>query len=153
MKFLSLKILIAPFVLAVVFSACKIATDNDYDNAAKDICNCMETAFKDFPKPMKDAMIKAGKMPGDFDKNFQDELGKYFEENPLEALTIMSDADKLKFDENAGEKCIKELEKKYKNLTSFESNSQIEQKLLDAINKVPGCELTAVAIKQGNKTK
>jgi len=151
MKFPSKQPLIAILLFSLFLGACNVATDKDYDNAARDICGCMETAFKDFPKPMKDLMVKASKMPGDFDKNFQSELEKYFEENPLEAIKIMADKDNIKFNEKDGEKCVEDLKKKYDKLISFESDTQIEQKLMDAVNKIPGCELTSAALKASNK--
>jgi hypothetical protein len=151
MKFSSKQPVFAIVLFSLFLGACNVATDKDYDNAARDICGCMETAFKDFPKPMKELMVKASKMPGDFDKNFQSEIENYFEENPLEAIKIMAEGDKIKFNEKDGEKCMDDLKKKYDKLISFESDSKIEQKLLDAVNKIPGCELTSAALKASNK--
>lgn len=144
---------LAMLLFSILFGACNVATDKDYENAAKDICGCMETAFKDIPKPMKDIMVKASKMSGSFDKNFEKELEKYFEENPIEAIQLMADGDKIKFNEKDGEKCVEDLKKKYDKLISFDSDTKIEQKLMDAVNKIPGCELTSAALKASKEGK
>lgn len=132
------KLLILP-VLAMALFACNMASDEDYDNMAKDMCDCVDKSLEGMSDRGKQIMTDSD---GD-DAKIQEGFMSY----------AMEDSEAASADMNvlAGmaaslQKCGEGLESKYDNVYTTDSEEEREKKLVEAVNRLDGCKITKFAI-------
>ena len=120
----------------------KKTTDQDYVNAANDMCDCVNKSTNMVSDEFKIAMIE-GIKSGKSMEEVMESIAKENSEQLLKDASILMEAGpKI-------EKCMKSLEKKYENIYSKESETEILNKLIKALEKNKSCEWTYSLMKLG----
>lgn len=130
------------FVLLSVVSigSCNLANDDDYANVAEDLCSCVNSKSEDISQGMKTALIEATEK----NQSMTDAMETFTEQNPdmtandLIAISLLGE--KI-------EDCNKDLEVKYKDVYTNESDYEIERRLLEALRENDNCKWTYSLIK------
>lgn len=129
--------------LLVGLSACNMADDGDYEGMASDMCGC----FNDATAGLSDEARKIVEDAGKNDENAQDALMGYIENNPIEG---MKDIEVLAgLEESDFMACLSELEKKYDDVYTTETEAEVQDKLIEVMKDVDGCALTYAFVKAG----
>ena len=127
-------------IACISLASCNVAGKDDYANVAEDICGCVNTKSEDISQGMKTAIMDAVETGQDMESA----VDAYATENPDQALkdglAMMELGERI-------EGCITELEVKYKDLYSSESDEEIERRLLEALEKNAKCKWTHALIK------
>lgn len=134
---------ILPFVSMLMFAitqpGCQnMADKDDYQAAASDMCNCVNLATKDLSPELKKIIAN----------NPKDEkaLEDYFERNPEQALTAMTTL--LSIEEEM-KPCIKDLEVKYKDIYTNDSEAEVMRKVMNVLKSEPDCKFSYALIQAG----
>jgi hypothetical protein len=136
------KLLILP-VLAMALFACNIASEEDYDNMAKDMCDCIEGSMEGMSDRGKQII---GDSEGDATK-LQEGLLSYMMEDSQAA---QADIAVMEVMDAKMEACNDKLEKKYDNVYSSESEDEVLKKLIEAVNKLDdGCKASKALLNAG----
>ena len=128
---------------SIVFTSCQdIADEQDYVNASNDMCDCVNKSTNMVSDEVKSAMIE-GIKSGKSMEEVMESIAKENSEQLLKDASILMEAGpKI-------EKCMKSLEKKYENIYSKESETEILNKLIKALEKNKSCEWTYSLMKLG----
>src|SRR3989338_4295504 len=116
-------ILLAPVVLSL--GACNMADDSDYENMANDICDCVNSG-----------------------KNVETAIQEIAMEDPAQA---MKDAEEMMGLEAGMTKCGEDLEKKYENVYSSDTEAEVQKKLVETLKKNKSCAFTYAMYKLGTQ--
>ena len=140
------KLLYLALPVALGLGACNMAGDDDYENMANDICDCMnkntETVSDDMKKAIIDA-VDSGKAP---DEAMQEIAMKDPAQAMKDGQAMMDAGPKV-------EKCVTDLEKKYENVYSNETEAEVEKRLLETLKKNESCEWTYALYKLSKNMK
>ena len=127
----------------VGLSACNMADDADYKGMASDMCGC----FNDATAGLSDEGRKAIEDAGQNDTDMQAALMEYAQENPMQAmqdgqvLSSLGEADVMA--------CISDLEKKYDDVYTTDSEKEVQDKLMEVMKDMKECKLTYAFVKAG----
>lgn len=136
------KLLILP-ILAMSLFACNMASQEDYDNMAKDMCGCVEESLEGMSDRGKQIMEDSD---GD-DVKMQEDFMAYMIEDSEGAEADMMVLEKMQLSLTS---CGEKLEKKYDDVYSNESEDEIMKKLVEAVNNLDdGCKITKILINAG----
>lgn len=135
-------IYLAILPVALSLGACNVANDKDYENMATDICDCVNKSSEGMSEGMKDAFINGMKKGEDIEKMITDRAM----EDPE---TAMKDAQIMMGLEKDMATCMKDLEKKYNNVYTSETEKEVQQKLIKTMEKGQGCAFTHAIMKLG----
>ncbi|NDB34996.1 MAG: hypothetical protein EB023_06545 [Flavobacteriia bacterium] len=133
-------------VLMAVLFACNMASGDDYDNLAVDMCACINKSSSNISPTMKNAIINSN---GDQEKMMEG-IQATMGDNPEQAMT---DAIALESMGKETEKCISSLEKKYDKIYTTDKDEVVQQKLLNALEKSADCKFTYAILKIGMNSK
>jgi len=127
-------------IVSTISASCNVAGKDDYANVAEDICGCVNSKSEDISEGMKTAIIDAVETGQEMEAS----VDAYATENPDQAIkdgvAMMELGERI-------EGCIADLEIKYKDLYSNESDEEIERRLLEALKKNDKCKWTHALIK------
>jgi hypothetical protein len=136
------KLLFIPVVL-LGLSACNMASQDDYDAMASDMCGCFDEVKSELSEDAQNVIIDATNSGKDLEEAF----AEYAEEKPMEALkdqmAIMKLGDASVMD------CLDGLEKKYDDVYTSESETEIQDRIIKSLESMEGCELTLAIAKLG----
>jgi len=136
------KLLILPVLVMALF-ACNMASEEDYNNMAKDMCDCVEVSLEGMSDRGKQIMKDSD---GD-DTKMQQDFMTYMLEDSEGANSDMQVLTKM---ESSLSGCAEKLEKKYDNVYSTESEDEVMKKLIAAVNNLDdGCKITKMLINAG----
>lgn len=123
--------------------ACNMASQEDYDNMAKDMCGCVEESLEGMSDRGKQIMEDSD---GD-DVKMQEDFMAYMIEDSEGAEADMMVLGKMRLSLTS---CGEKLEKKYDDVYSNESEDEIMKKLVEAVNNLDdGCKITKILINAG----
>lgn len=111
----------------------EIADDTDYKNFAEDYCTCFNKSTASISEEAKQIIINSD--PSNPEKMIIDLIGKISYE----------DLEKI---ENT-EACMDEMEKKYGDLKTRDSEEEVIGKMLDAMDQNEKCEFTSAIMRIG----
>jgi hypothetical protein len=127
---------------SILVSSCNnMAGDDDYSNAAADICDCVNKATQNLSPEFKRLMEN----PTD-----QEAITKWAEENPEEALESLASVGEM---QTNIESCTKKIETKYKDVFKNESEKKALNKLMDKLKENSSCRFTYKVMKNGLQGK
>ena len=127
---------------SILVSSCNnMAGDDDYSNAAADICDCVNKATKNLSPEFKQLMENP---------NDQEAITKWAEENPGEALESLASVGDM---QTNIESCMKNLETKYKDLYTNDSEKEVLNKLMDKLKENSSCRFTYKVMQNGLQGK
>jgi len=132
--------LLCPAILAL--GACNVADDKDYDNMAADICDCVNKSTTGISDGMKSTLIQADKEG----KDLQTAVTEYMMKDPEQG---MKDAEAMMGLETGMSGCMKDLEKKYNDVYSTESEKEVQDKLMAKLKTNKDCAFTYTIAKMG----
>ncbi|MDB2656458.1 hypothetical protein N9Y60_00225 [Crocinitomicaceae bacterium] len=136
------KLLILP-VLAMALFACNMASEEDYNNMAEDMCDCIEGSTKGMSDRGKQIL---GDSDGDATK-LQQDLIAYMTEDPVGSA---KDMEVMAAMETDMVECSDKLEKKYDDVYTSESEDEIMKKLMEAVNNLDdGCKISKAILNAG----
>ena len=128
---------------SIVFTSCQdIADEQDYVNASNDMCDCVNKSTNMVSDECKSAMIEGVKSG----KSMDEVMASIVKDNPEQ---LLKDASILMEAGPKIEKCMKSLEKKYENIYSKESETEILERMIKTLEKNKSCEWTYSLIKIG----
>lgn len=134
-KFETMKKFILPlFVIALTLGSCNMANDDDYDNLAKDMCDCVNKHATGLSDGMRQTLIAASKDGADSDKLMSDQIMKDVEQGMKDQQIL------IKISEEVG-KCEEDLKKKYEDINTSDTEAVVQEKILKALKVQKGCEL------------
>ena len=116
--------------LLVGLSACNMADEGDYEGMATDMCKCFNDATAGLSDEGRKAIVDAGKN----DTDMQQALMEYAQENPMQAmadgqvLSSLGEADVMA--------CISALEEKYDDVYTTDSESEVQDKLIEVMKDI-----------------
>jgi hypothetical protein len=119
-----------------------MADEADYENMATDMCDCVNKNSTGISDGMKNTFVDAMKSG----KDFQTAVTEYVIKNPEVG---MKDAEEMTKLEGGMESCMNDLEKKYDNVYSNESEEEVQKKLIAKLEKNKDCEFTYAIVKLG----
>lgn len=137
-------ILLLSISSAVLVTSCNMASDADYDAMAKDMCDCVNKSSDGISDEMKDAIIQSEKDGTDMEKAMTAVMMKDLEKGMADAQGMQDLGIKM-------QDCSKDLEKKYDQVYTSESEDQVIEKILNALKSKDGCEFTYAIMKLGAK--
>jgi hypothetical protein len=130
--------------------SCKSA-DKNAGNIAEDMCNCykgLEAKMSDDTKKIVSNAANAA----DPEKSLQEDVMALGEEKALQIGQEMQSIGEIEDESSESGRCMKELEKKYKNAYSI-NESKTLQKIIKELEGRAGCGFTASLLKMGLKIK
>ena len=135
------KLFILPLLGLTLFSC---AGDKDYENMAKDTCDCVNETTKDISERGMSIILGSD---GDVSKMQQD-LMQYASDDPTAAS-----ADATAMTEFGTEfpACMEKLEKKYDNVYSAGSKEDVQNEVLSKLKGLDGCSDAAKLMEIGLK--
>lgn len=133
---------LAGLALVVSVASCNMAGEEDYSALSKDMCDCVEKSTANMSDGMRTAVVDASKNG----KDFQASLMEYMMKDPEAA---QKDAEILGNMGTDLDKCGKDLETKYKDIYTNDTEKQVQDKLMKAMEKEKGCEFTYALMKIG----
>lgn len=126
--------------------SCSIARESDYENAANDLCNCINKNSDGISESTKSSIISLSKSDG----SMEDVFAKMTINDPE---LIIKDGEALMQLGVKIEGCGKEIEKKYDNIYTNESDEEIQKRFLEILGENGNCEWTYALVKLGLKEK
>lgn len=129
---------------AVLVTSCNMASDADYDAMATDMCDCVNKSSDGISDNMKDAIVKSEKDGTDMQAAVTEVMMK-------DLKTGMADAQAMIDLGKDMETCSKDLEKKYNQVYTSESEDEVIEKILTTLKAKQGCEFTYALMKMGAK--
>jgi len=130
--------------LTLALGSCNMANDDDYKNMSKDMCDCVNKNSNGISAGMRDAIIKASKDGANMESLVQEQVMKDPEQGMKDVEAIMGLAEGM-------EKCGTDLETKYKDVYTNDTEKEVQDKLMKIIETEKGCEFTAALMKIGMK--
>lgn len=130
--------LIAGFTIG----SCNLADKDDYANVAEDMCSCLNSKSEDISQGMKTAIIDAVEK----NQTIEHAMEAYALQNPD---SMENDIIAMAQLGESFEACGVDLEVKYKDLYTNDSDKEIQRRLLEALNKNQKCKWTAAITKAG----
>lgn len=140
------KLLYLALPVALGLGACNMAGDDDYENMANDICDCMNKNTEAVSDDMKQAIIDAVDSGKDAEQAMQEIAMKDPAQAMKDGQAMMDAGPKV-------ETCVTDLEKKYENVYSNESETEVEKRLLETLKKNKSCEWTYALYKMSTSMK
>jgi hypothetical protein len=128
--------------LALALGACNMADEKDFDNMAADVCGCVNNNTGALSDGMKQTIIDADKNGEDL----QQAVMAYAMKNPEQG---MKDAEAMTGLEKGMEGCMKDLEKKYNDVYSTDTEDEIQKKLIEKLAVNKDCAFTYAIVKMG----
>ncbi|MFZ9587936.1 MAG: hypothetical protein ACO29U_10075 [Crocinitomicaceae bacterium] len=128
--------------LALGFSACNMAGEQDYTNLSNDMCDCMNQSTTEVSAQTKEAIIGAMESG----KSIDVAMTELAEKDPMQAIT---DGQHLMEAGPKFEKCFASMEKKYDELYTTETEQQIMDKLLETLKNNQSCKWTYALVELG----
>ena len=131
------------FIPAIVLglAACNTASDKDYENMTTDLCECMNSSTEGLSDDMKNTLIDAGKNGEDI----QAAIEKLAMDKPMQ--TMQDGQLLMQIGEDMQNGCLKDLEKKYENVYTLESEADVQKKIVETMEGKDGCGLTYAILK------
>ena len=142
----SLYLLISAITTLILFSCQNIASEKDYKNVTKDVCQCI-TKVTDKISPQ---LLNIIALSSSDEKAAEAAMAQYMEDDPMNALTEIMVIDSLG---KSMESCISDLEKKYGDLYSLENDKEIQNKVLEIMKNDKSCSTAYGLMKLGFKTQ
>lgn len=133
------------FSISFVFGSCNIASQSDFDRASEDICECTSKHFDQISPEFKKDFLEAAKKNLTLDQTLETIINKRKNDgndtkNLSDALIMIQLPDKV-------QKCIEELESKYKDLKTLDSESETVDKFMQSIEKQEDCDFLLALMK------
>jgi polyhydroxyalkanoate synthesis regulator phasin len=144
------KLSLALFIAALSLASCKSA-DNNAGAIASDFCECFRDIEKDMSSDTKRIVAKATEANNPT-KSLQDDIVAMGEEKGQQIAQEMARMGELEDENSKVGRCIKDVEKKYKNAYSLNEEKTVRKILAELENK-SGCSFTASLMKIGLKVK
>ncbi|MFN5984259.1 MAG: hypothetical protein ACK476_14095 [Fluviicola sp.] len=143
-----MKKIILPFIAITALSlgSCNTAGDEEYKNMSSDMCDCMTKASKDISPEMQKAVVDGNKAGKDMTAIMTD----YMAQNPE---GVMNDVTAFQTAAVGFEKCGKDLETKYKDVYTRESEDEAMKKLVKIMGEDKGCAFVHATVQLGLKEK
>lgn len=129
----------------ILATSCKQASQEDYENMTADMCDCFSPLKEDLSNGMQEAIIESANTNG----NFEEVISDYAMQNPSEAMADATVLMSLEDPGNEIQTCIAGLETKYKDIKTMESETEVQNKIIEILEKREGCELTYALVKLG----
>ncbi|MCR9172391.1 MAG: hypothetical protein NXI10_07875 [bacterium] len=128
------KLLLLP-LLGSLLLGCNFASDDDYDNMAEEMCDCWQSINDNVSRDFKTAMVEAADEGEDLQVTMQRFQATYprVAQNDLNAIAEIESAD--------FNNCLTDIETKYNEVYSTDSEEQRQKKLLSFIKKKKNCEV------------
>lgn len=136
--------------LMLLLVSCKSA-DKNTDEIAADMCNCfkgLEANLSNDTKKMVDNAANAA----DPEKSLKDDVMALGEEKAQQIGQEMESLGDMENENSETGRCIKDVEKKYKNAYTL-NEEKTAQKIVKELEGKPGCSFTASLLKLGLKMK
>ena len=130
--------------LVLVIGACNVADEADYEAMAGDICTCVNKNTDSISEGMKTAIIDAVKSGKDLETAMSEHMMKDPEQG-------MKDAGFMMGLEVGMTTCMTELESKYKDVYSTDSEKVIQDKLIKKLEENKECGFTYAIVKLGTQ--
>lgn len=130
--------------LTLALGSCNMANDDDYKNMAKDMCDCVNKHADGISDGMRDAIINSSKDGANMEAVVQAQVMKDPEQGMKDVEAIMAVAEGV-------DQCGKDIEKKYKDVYTSETEKEVQDKLIKVLEKEKGCEFTYALMKIGMK--
>lgn len=127
---------------AVLVTSCNMASDADYDAMASDMCDCVNKSSDGISDEMKNAIIQSEKDGTSMEKAMTAVMMKDLEKGMADAQAMQELGTEM-------QSCSKDLEKKYDQVYTSESEEQVIEKILKALKAKKGCEFTYAIMKMG----
>lgn len=137
-----IKILLVPALLMSIL-ACDTTTDEDFKNIAKDTCDCVNLVAKDLSPGMIKLIIDADGDQAKLEAGMMD-LMVADQEATMNDVSILQGSAT-----NDMEACMTKLESKYDNVYTTLSESEILDKMMTELKKMPDCKSSVAIIKMG----
>lgn len=134
--------LILSSLLLILFS-CDLSSDQDYKDIAKDTCGCMSLFTDNLSEEMQTILAESDGDEAAFDAAFT----KYMEENPIEGLKDAQALAGAESPEVMG--CMEKLEKKYDNVYTTLSETEIVERVITELENMGDCGVTVAIMKMG----
>lgn len=129
---------------AVLVTSCNMASEADYNAMAKDMCDCVTKSSSGISDEMKNALVKSEKDGTDMQQAMTEVMMKDMEKGMADAQAMIDLGQEM-------ETCSKDLEKKYNEVYTTESQDVVIEKVLTALKAQKGCEFTYALMKMGAK--
>jgi hypothetical protein len=139
-----MKLFIPATFLFFLLSACSNA---DPKKMAEELCNCVKSKKK-ISAEAKNIVMKAAKSK-DFQSTYQEELLAIEDETEREEVQTELMTMMQVFQSKKTQQCAEAIDKKYKVYKSQEK--EMQQKLVEEMENVKGCEVYAAVVKVGMK--
>lgn len=144
-KINTMKKFILPLLgLTLALGSCNMANDDDYKNMAKDMCDCVNKHADGLSAGMREAIIASSKDGANMEAVVQAQVMKDPEQGMKDVEAIMAVAEGV-------EQCGKDIEKKYKDVYTDKTQTEVEKKLIDVLKAEKGCDFTYALMKIGMK--
>lgn len=136
------KFILPLLVMTVALGSCNMANDDDYKNLSKDMCDCVNKNAKGMSDGMRDVLIKSGKDGSNMEALMQEHMMK----NPEQGMEDINALTKIGEGMDA---CVNDLEKKYKDIYTNDSEKEVQEKVIAILKAEKGCELTYALMQIG----
>ena len=131
-----MKTVLFVFSMTLVLSACNMANEEDYKNMATDMCGCVNDATANLSDEGKKIIIASGENG----TNLSADLLEYGQKDPVQAMQdniVMASLGEIESMD-----CVKNLEKKYADVYSTDSEKEMQEKLVKVMGDIKECQLT-----------
>lgn len=136
------KLILSLLVLTLALGSCNMANDDDYKNLSKDLCDCVNKNAKDISPKMREAIIKSDASGAGIEKVMSDAITN----DPVQG---MKDYNAIMALVNGMGTCVNDLEKKYKDIYTNDTEAEMQKKLMDIFKAEKECDLTYAIMKMG----
>jgi hypothetical protein len=135
---------------SVVLFSCKSA-DNRAPEIATDFCNCFTEIEQNFSADTK-RIVSTAASAADPTKSLQDQVIALADEKKEQVGKEMESLGDMEDENSKIGKCMKDVEKKYKNVVTFNEGKTFN-KIIAELEKKKGCDFTAALMKIGMRMK
>jgi hypothetical protein len=130
--------------------SCKSA-DNRAPEIATDFCNCFTEIEQNFSAETK-RIVSTAATASDPTKSLQDQIVALEDEKKGQVGKEMESLGDMENENSKIGKCMKDVEKKYKNVVTFNEEKTFN-KIIAELEKKKGCDFTAALMKIGMRMK
>lgn len=138
-----MKTLLFITTILIGLSGCNRADDADYTEIADEMCGCFNEATAGLSEEGRNVIIKAGKS----DIDFEIALTEYAQEEPVKGM--QDNLVLVQLGEQAFVDCMTDIQMKYDEVYTTDSEDEVLQKVIKIMQKNKGCDLTYAIIKNG----
>ena len=138
-----MKTLLFITTILIGLSGCNRADDADYTEIADEMCGCFNEATAGLSEEGRNVIIKAGKS----DIDFEIALTEYAQEEPVKGM--QDNLVLMHLGEQAFVDCMSDIQTKYDEVYTTDSEDEVLQKVIKIMQKNKGCDLTYAIIKNG----